>query len=74
MVISNKKEDNLTLKVQEPNELVKEVRVQYTGRQLIVQIPVQIVEALNIKKGDLLTFRVPLDNLKEYSIKLKKIK
>ncbi|MBI2632622.1 hypothetical protein HYW75_06460 [Candidatus Pacearchaeota archaeon] len=66
--------DNLTPKVQEPEELIKEVKVQDTGRQFVVQIPAQVVEALNIEKGDIITFKVPLDKVKDYSIKLKKIK
>jgi len=67
-------EDSLTPKVEEPKTLIREVKVQDTGRQLIIQIPSQIAEALNIKKGDIINFNVPLDNIKEYSIKLKKIK
>jgi hypothetical protein len=67
-------DDSLTPKVEEPKELIKEVRIQNTGRQFVVQIPVQIVEALDIEKGDIITFRVPLDKIKDYSIKLNKIK
>ena len=74
---SSKKEEiekMLTPKIEEPEELIKEVKVQDTGRQLIVQIPVQIAEALKINKGDIVIFKVPLKNIKEYSIKVKNIK
>ncbi len=67
-------EEMLTPRIDEPDELVKEVKVQDTGRQLIIQIPAQVAEALRITKGDAIIFRVPLKNVKSYSIKLKKFK
>ena len=58
-------------------DIVREVKIQgslskernYT--QLFAQIPAIVAQDLNIQKGDILVFKVPL-NKKEYSIKLKK--
>ena len=76
-MVSSKKEEldeMLTPRIKEPEILEKGVKIQDTGRQLIIQIPAQIAQALDINKGDVIIFRVPLKNVKEYSIKLKKIK
>ena len=67
-------EDEITPKIKEPKILVKEIRVQDTGRQLILQLPSQVVELLNISKGDKFIIKIPLDNLKEYSIKIENAK
>ncbi len=56
--------------IEEPEEIVKKVKIQDTGRQLVIQIPIRIANALNIKKGDMLVFKVPLKKKGEYSIKL----
>ena len=73
-------EKKLTPKIKEPDVIIREVKVQ-TSRskkrktqyaQYSIQIPTPIVEELNIKKGDIFIFKVPLDNNKEYSIRLKR--
>lgn len=60
--------------ITEPEVIIKEVKVQSTGRQLIVQLPVAIQEALEINKGDTFVFTVSMKNPKEYSIKIKRRK
>ncbi len=65
------KESDLNPKIEEPDPLRKEVNIQHTGRQFIVQIPIQIIEILNIKKGDKFVFEVPLKFPKKYSFRLK---
>lgn len=74
---------NLTPIIEEEEEIIREVRVQTSKRkekkekkrkkyiQYFIQIPAPIIEELNIEKGDIFIFKVPL-NKKEYSIKLKK--
>lgn len=63
--------DILVPKIDQPKELIKEVKVQYTGRQFILQLPIQFVELLNIKKGDKFIIKVPLNYPDKYSIRLK---
>lgn len=73
-VITNKimiKESDLNPKIEEPKAFIREVNIQYTGRQFLVQIPIQAVELLNIKKGDKFIFNVPLKSPEKYSFKLK---
>ena len=65
------KKDILVPKINQPKELIKEVKIQYTGRQFILQLPIQFVELLNIKKGDKFIIKAPLDSPDKYSIKLK---
>ena len=57
--------------IKEQKELVKEVKLQYTGRQYLLQLPRGFVEALDLEKGDVFIIKVPLNNVKNYSIKLK---
>jgi len=74
VVIPNKimvKESDLNPKIEEPDPLIKEVNIQHTGRQFLVQIPIQVAEILNIKKGDKFIFEVPLKSPERYSFKLK---
>ena len=66
------KEGELNPRIEEPDTIIKEVNVQDTGRQLLIQIPVQVVELLNIKKGDKFVFEVPLKSPNKYSFKLKR--
>lgn len=62
-----------TPEIEEPKEIIKEINVQQTKRgQHFLQLPISFVEALDIKKGDIFILKVPLDNVKEYSIKLKR--
>ena len=58
--------------IKEPKEIVKEVKVQHTGRQFLIQLPIDFIESMNIKKGDVFIIKVPLKDKKKYSIKLKK--
>lgn len=55
----------------EPEILKKEVKVQYTGRQFILPLPIDFIDALDLEKGDIFIIEVPLKNKKSYSIKLK---
>lgn len=71
--MENKKvETRLTPRIKEPGEIIKEVKIQSTGRQLITPIPALVVEALGIVKGDKVIFRVSLRRKNEYSIKIKR--
>ena len=72
MLKSSKLEKSLEPRIDEPEVLIKEVKAQHTGRQMIIQIPSLVVEALGIKKGDIFIFKIPLFKKKDYSIKLKK--
>ncbi len=65
------KEDILEPRIEQPKELIKEINVQDTGRQFILQLPVQFVELLGIKKGDKFIIKASLNNPEDYSIKLK---
>jgi hypothetical protein len=56
----------------EPEELIKEVKVQDTGRQFILQLPREFTRVLEIKKGDIFVIKVPLKEISKYSIKLKR--
>jgi hypothetical protein len=58
--------------IEEPEEVVKKVKVQDTGRQFILQLPRDFIDALDIEKGDIFILKVPLNNKKNYSIKLEK--
>jgi len=40
--------------------------------QYFIQIPKEIVNELELEKGDIVEFKIPLKNKKEYSIKFKK--
>lgn len=64
-----REEDILTPKIKEPDEIKKKVKVQYTGRQLILPIPAQFAEIVNLKKGDMFLFRVSIKNKKDFEIK-----
>lgn len=55
----------------EPEILKKEVKVQHTGRQYLLPLPIDFIDALDLKKGDVFIIEVPLNNKKAYSIKLK---
>ncbi len=59
-------------KIIEPTEINREVKIQHTGRQLVVQIPAEVAYTLDIEKGDFFVFKIPLSNKKQYSIKFKK--
>jgi hypothetical protein len=56
--------------IKEPSEVNKEVKVQDTGRQLILPLPALFTQVLNIKKGHKFILKASIDG-KEYSIKLK---
>ncbi len=58
--------------IEEPDVLVKKVKLQYTGRQFTLPIPIDIIDALDIEKGDVFIMTVPLNDKKNYSIKLEK--
>ena len=60
------------MEIEEPSVLVRKTKLQYNGRQFTFSMPIDIVDALDIVKGDVLTISVPLDNKKDYSIKLDK--
>ncbi len=62
----------LNPKIKEPKEVLKEVKVQYTGRQYIIQLPIDFVDVMDIEKGDIFIIKVPLEDRSKYSIKLKK--
>jgi len=57
--------------LEEPEILKKEVKVQHTGRQYLLPLPMDIIDALDIEKGDVFIIKVPLNNKKAYSIKFK---
>ena len=63
-------EDSPTIK--ESKVISKEVKVQHTGRQYVLQLPIDFIEALEIEKGDIFILKVPLNDIKNYSIKLKR--
>jgi len=65
------KESDENPEIEEPKVLTKEVNVQHTGRQFLIQIPVQVAELLDIEKGDKFVFNVPLNSPEKYSFKLK---
>jgi hypothetical protein len=71
----NKEEDiGELLNPQLPDKIRKEVKIQEskagTVKQYSIKLPIDFVEELNIKKGDI--FVIELDpETKEYSIKLK---
>ena len=65
------KDEFLKPQIKQPKELIKVIKVQYTGRQFILQLPIQFVELLDIKRGSEFIIKVPLDKPKQYSIKLK---
>ena len=69
-----KKGDILAPRIEEPDILIKEVKIQHTGRQFTLPIPIQVVEALDIEKGDIIVFEVPLEekDKNKYKIRLKK--
>lgn len=69
---SVKIEDELTKKIEQPDEIVKQVKLQHTGRQYILQIPADVVNALDLEKGDIFIIKVPLENKNEHLIKLKR--
>jgi len=54
-------------------EIIKEVKVQDTGRQFIIQIPADVINSLDIEKGDKVIFKVPLKEKDKYSIKFEKL-
>ncbi|MBS3085307.1 hypothetical protein J4225_01325 [Candidatus Pacearchaeota archaeon] len=65
--------DVLNPTIKEPQEILKEVKVQHTGRQLVLPIPSLFAEIVGIKKGDIFIFKASLKN-KEYSIRWQKKK
>ncbi len=60
------------IRIEEPEVLVKKIKVQYTGRQFTLAIPIDVIDALDIEKGDTFIINIPLNNKKNYSIKLDK--
>ena len=54
-----------------PDVIRKEVKIQHSGKQFSIKIPLNIVEELGIKKGDIIIFEYDT-NSNKYSIKLKK--
>ena len=58
--------------IDEPTVLEKRVRVQHTGRQFFLPLPVDFIDVMDIEKGDVFIIKVPLDNKGKYSIKLEK--
>ena len=58
--------------IEEPDILIKKVKVQHTGRQFTLPLPIDFIDALDIEKGDTVIIKVPLSKKKEYSIKLEK--
>lgn len=65
-------EAKLTKRIEEPDVLMKEVKIQSTGRQLIVQIPVAVADALDVEKGDTVIFKIPLAHKTDYQITIKR--
>lgn len=61
-------------KIEEPDEVIKKIKLQHTGRQYTLAIPVSIIDALDLEKGDLFIFKVPLKNKNDYSITIEKNK
>lgn len=66
-----KRADLLNPRIKEPDELVREVKVQDTGRQLILPLPALFSSLLEIKKGSIFILKASIKNKGEYSIKLK---
>ncbi len=66
----NAGEEILSPTIKEIEELHKEVKVQDTGRQLVLPLPALFVQLTKIKRGDIFIFHSSL-NGKEYSITLK---
>ncbi len=67
------KKEEFDIKIKEPDIITKEQKLQFSGRQYSIQIPVDIIDALDLDKGDVFIFKVPLKNKKNYSIKIKKL-
>lgn len=63
--------DLLNPVIEEPDELIKEVKVQDTGRQLILPLPALFSNILKIKRGSIFILKASIKNKGEYSIKLK---
>lgn len=54
-------EDNSKPKGTHSPKFIKSVNIQHDGRQYSIRIPIRVVKALKIKKGDKFTFQLEFD-------------
>lgn len=64
-------EIDLDPSIEEPEIWEREVKVQHTGRQYTLPLPMDFIDVMDLQKGDVFIISVPLKNKKGYSIKLK---